>query len=123
MATHVRGTGDRVPVLIEVDADDYTDPGISPDDGPTLIAIGGAPCGRRRRPARRAASRRRQLFAQRSGGPRGGRGERTWRGGEGRRPVAFSRSTVPDRQRRFDADRAFRPRSDGRDGGYPLESS
>ena len=39
VATHVRGTGDRVPVLIEVDADGHRS-GISPDDGPTLIAIG-----------------------------------------------------------------------------------
>ena len=39
VAAHVRDTGDRVPVLIEVDADGHRS-GISPDDGVTLVGIG-----------------------------------------------------------------------------------
>jgi D-serine deaminase-like pyridoxal phosphate-dependent protein len=39
VAAHVRDTGDRVPVLIEVDADGHRS-GISPDDGVTLVRIG-----------------------------------------------------------------------------------
>jgi D-serine deaminase-like pyridoxal phosphate-dependent protein len=39
VAAHVRDTGDRVPVLIEVDADGHRS-GISPDDGATLVTIG-----------------------------------------------------------------------------------
>jgi D-serine deaminase-like pyridoxal phosphate-dependent protein len=39
VAAHVRDTGDRVPVLIEVDADGHRS-GISPDDGVALVGIG-----------------------------------------------------------------------------------
>ena len=39
VAAHVRDNGDRVPVLIEVDADGHRS-GISPDDGVTLVGIG-----------------------------------------------------------------------------------
>ncbi len=39
LVAHVRDTGDRVPVLIEVDADGHRS-GISSDDGVTLVAIG-----------------------------------------------------------------------------------
>jgi len=39
LIAHVRDTGDRVPVLIEVDADGHRS-GISPDDGVTLVTIG-----------------------------------------------------------------------------------
>jgi D-serine deaminase-like pyridoxal phosphate-dependent protein len=39
VAAHARHTGDRIPVLIEVDADGHRS-GISPDDGATLVAIG-----------------------------------------------------------------------------------
>jgi D-serine deaminase-like pyridoxal phosphate-dependent protein len=39
VAAHVRDTGDRVPVLIEADADGHRS-GISPDDGVTLVGIG-----------------------------------------------------------------------------------
>jgi D-serine deaminase-like pyridoxal phosphate-dependent protein len=39
LVAHVRDTGDRVPVLIEVDADGHRS-GISPDDGATLVTIG-----------------------------------------------------------------------------------
>jgi D-serine deaminase-like pyridoxal phosphate-dependent protein len=39
VAAHIRDTGDRVPVLIEVDADGHRS-GISPDDGATLVTIG-----------------------------------------------------------------------------------
>jgi D-serine deaminase-like pyridoxal phosphate-dependent protein len=39
VTAHVRTTGDRIPVLIEVDADGHRS-GISPDDGATLVGIG-----------------------------------------------------------------------------------
>jgi D-serine deaminase-like pyridoxal phosphate-dependent protein len=39
VAAHIRDTGDRVPVLIEVDADGHRS-GISPDDGATLVTVG-----------------------------------------------------------------------------------
>lgn len=39
VATHIRDTGDQMPVLIEVDADGHRS-GISPDDGATLVGIG-----------------------------------------------------------------------------------
>jgi D-serine deaminase-like pyridoxal phosphate-dependent protein len=39
VTAHGRSTGDRIPVLIEVDADGHRS-GISPDDGTTLVAIG-----------------------------------------------------------------------------------
>jgi D-serine deaminase-like pyridoxal phosphate-dependent protein len=39
LTAHGRSTGDRIPVLIEVDADGHRS-GISPDDGTTLVAIG-----------------------------------------------------------------------------------
>jgi D-serine deaminase-like pyridoxal phosphate-dependent protein len=39
VTAHGRSTGNRIPVLIEVDADGHRS-GISPDDGTTLVAIG-----------------------------------------------------------------------------------
>jgi D-serine deaminase-like pyridoxal phosphate-dependent protein len=39
VAAHARSTGDRIPALIEVDADGHRS-GISPDDGATLVGIG-----------------------------------------------------------------------------------
>jgi D-serine deaminase-like pyridoxal phosphate-dependent protein len=39
VAAHVRDTGDRIPVLIEVDADGHRS-GISPDDDAKLVGIG-----------------------------------------------------------------------------------